>query len=63
MLKTRNPPTVAPPAAMYSHSVEIPPNARWLYTAGQVGVRLDGPITGLLSLDESWCPGRLSLSP
>lgn len=44
MLKTRNPSTVAPPAAMYSHSVEVPPNARWLFTAGQVGVRLDGSI-------------------
>jgi Putative translation initiation inhibitor, yjgF family len=44
MLKTRNPPTVAPPAAMYSHSVEVPPNARWLFTAGQVGVRLDGTV-------------------
>ena len=44
MLKTSNPPTVAPPAAMYSHSVEVPPNARWLFTAGQVGVRLDGTL-------------------
>jgi 2-iminobutanoate/2-iminopropanoate deaminase len=44
MLKTRNPPTVAPPAAMYSHSVEVPPNARWLFTAGQVGVRRDGTL-------------------
>ena len=29
---------------MYSHSVEVPPNARWLFTAGQVGVRLDGTV-------------------
>lgn len=42
MLTTRNPSTVAPPAGMYSHSVEIPPNARWLVTAGQVGIRPDG---------------------
>ena len=41
MLKTSNPPTVAPPAAMYSHCVEVPPNARWLFTAGQVGVRTE----------------------
>jgi hypothetical protein len=39
MLKTRNPPAVAAPAAKYRHSVEVPPNARWLFTAGQVGVR------------------------
>lgn len=44
MLKTQNPSTIAPPAAMYSHSVEIPPNARWLYTAGQVGMRPDGTV-------------------
>jgi len=42
MLKTRNPTTVHPPAAKYSHSVEVPPNARWLFTAGQVGVWPDG---------------------
>lgn len=44
MLKTSNPKTIAPPAAIYSHSVQVPPNARWLYTAGQVGVRPDGSI-------------------
>jgi 2-iminobutanoate/2-iminopropanoate deaminase len=44
MLKTRNPSTVAPPAGVYSHCVEVPPNARWLVTAGQVGVRPDGTI-------------------
>ena len=44
MLKTNNPKTVHPPAAMYSHSVEIPPNARILYTAGQVGTRPDGTV-------------------
>jgi len=44
VLKTRVPATVAPPNAMYSHSVEVPPNARWLYTAGQAGVRPDGTL-------------------
>ena len=44
MLKTRNPMAIAPPAAKYSHSVEVPPNARWLFTAGQVGMRPDGSI-------------------
>ena len=29
---------------MYSHSVEVPANARWLLTAGQVGVAPDGTI-------------------
>ena len=44
MLKTNNPSTIAPPVAMYSHSVEVPPNARLLYTAGQVGIRPDGSL-------------------
>ena len=44
MLKTRVPANVAPPNGMYSHGVEIPPNARWLYTAGQAGVRQDGTL-------------------
>ena len=44
MLKTRNAKTVAPPQAKYSHSVEVPANARWLYLAGQVGVRPDGTV-------------------
>jgi enamine deaminase RidA (YjgF/YER057c/UK114 family) len=44
MLKTNTPKTIAPPAAFYSHSVEVPPNARWLYTAGQVGMRPDGTL-------------------
>ena len=44
MLVTRNPANIAPPAAMYSHSVEIPPNARWLVTAGQVGVTPEGTV-------------------
>ena len=44
ILTTRNPETVAPPAGLYSHSVEIPPNARWLYLSGQIGVKPDGTL-------------------
>jgi 2-iminobutanoate/2-iminopropanoate deaminase len=44
VLKTSNPSTVAPPAARYSHSVQIPANARIVYTAGQVGLRPDGTL-------------------
>mgnify|MGYP006087617169 FL=1 len=44
MLKTRNPSDVAPPGGLYSHSVEVPANARWLVTAGQVGMAPDGSI-------------------
>ena len=43
MLIARNPKTVASPG-LYSHSVEIPPNARWLYVAGQIGKKPDGSM-------------------
>ncbi|MHC4043399.1 monoamine oxidase [Bradyrhizobium sp. Rc3b] len=44
MLVFRNPKTIAAPVGAYSHSVEVPPNARWLYIAGTVGNRLDGSV-------------------
>jgi len=40
----RNPDTVAPPIGRYSHSVEIPPNARILMVSGQVGMTADGSL-------------------
>ncbi len=33
----RNPTDVYPPSGKYSHSVQIPPGARILYIAGQIG--------------------------
>ena len=41
-LKLYVPDTIAPPAAHYVHGIEVPANARWLYTAGQVGLTPDG---------------------
>jgi 2-iminobutanoate/2-iminopropanoate deaminase len=43
-MKTHNPQTIADPAGTYSHGIEVPPNARWLYIAGQVGLRKDGTV-------------------
>jgi enamine deaminase RidA (YjgF/YER057c/UK114 family) len=43
-MKLFNPPKIAAPAATYSHGVEIAPNARWLYVAGQVGTKPDGTM-------------------
>ena len=42
MLKLYNPCAMAPSAAHYSQGVEVPPGARMLYIAGQVGVTADG---------------------
>lgn len=44
MNRTFNPKTVAPPLGAYSHAVEVPPGARWLHIAGQVGMRPDGTM-------------------
>ena len=43
MLTRRNPETVAAPNG-YAHSVEAPPNARWVHISGQVGVTVSGQI-------------------
>ena len=40
-MKVHNPPTVHT-APTYSHGIEVPPNARWLYISGQVGAARDG---------------------
>lgn len=44
MLTRITPAAIFPPAANYSHATEVPPNARWLYLSGQVGVAPDGKI-------------------
>lgn len=44
MLTTRNPTTIAPPFSDYSHGVEAPAGARWLYVSGQLGVAPDGTM-------------------
>ena len=51
------PDTVAPPmpAAKYSHSVEVPPNARWLYVSGQLGARPDGSVPETFDEQIEWC--------
>jgi enamine deaminase RidA (YjgF/YER057c/UK114 family) len=44
MLLPHNPPTIAPPAALYVHGMEVRPNARWMFISGQVGVHPDGTV-------------------
>jgi 2-iminobutanoate/2-iminopropanoate deaminase len=46
-MKVHNPPAVHT-APTYSHGIEVPPNARWLYISGQVGAGRDGkPLDGI----------------
>ena len=46
VLKKYNPDGIVKPFAAYSQGVEVPPNAGWLYIAGQVGVNPDGTVAG-----------------
>jgi 2-iminobutanoate/2-iminopropanoate deaminase len=48
MAIVHNPQTIADPIGTYSHGVEIAPNARWLYIAGQVGIKKDGTVPATL---------------
>jgi enamine deaminase RidA (YjgF/YER057c/UK114 family) len=42
--RVHNPSTVAAPIGSYSHAIEVPPNARWLYISGQIGIGPDGKV-------------------
>ena len=42
-MKIHNPPKVAPGTG-YSHGIELPPEARLLYIAGQLGISADGKM-------------------
>ena len=42
MLIRHNPSKIAAPLGTYSHGTEVSPNARWLYTAGQVAIDVNG---------------------
>jgi len=44
MAKFHNPQTIAAPIGTYSHGVEVPPHARSLYVAGQIGLAKDGSV-------------------
>ncbi|MDG1987738.1 MAG: RidA family protein [Halieaceae bacterium] len=44
MNKKHVPESILPPLAAYSHGIEIPPNARVLFTAGEVGLLPDGTM-------------------
>jgi 2-iminobutanoate/2-iminopropanoate deaminase len=56
MLRKHNPDSVVKSFAAYSQGVEVPPNARWLYVAGQVGVEPDGSVAkgSAAQVDRAW---------
>ena len=61
MFRKFNPKTIAPPAATYVHGLEVPPNARLFFVAGQTGMRPHGPVPG--SIEEQSGHGWRNNSP
>ena len=43
-MKIHNPGNVAAPTGPFSHGVEVPSDARWLYISGQIGLAPDGKV-------------------
>lgn len=43
-LRKLNPATIAAPLSAYSHGIEAPESARWVYVSGQVAMNSDGSI-------------------
>jgi enamine deaminase RidA (YjgF/YER057c/UK114 family) len=54
-MKTYNPAAVAQPTGPFSHGVETPANARWLYLSGQVGMAADGTVPTDLAGQAEQC--------
>jgi len=54
-MKIHNPSSVHP-GGTYSHGIEVPPNARWLYISGQVGVDAAGKMKDGVEAqtDQAW---------
>jgi len=44
MNTTLNPKSVHAPLGVYSHTVSVPPDARWVAVAGQVGINAKGVL-------------------
>lgn len=43
-INSHNPDTIHSPVGSYSHAVEVPPGARWLFISGQVGLTREGQV-------------------
>ena len=54
MLIIRNPKAVAPPFGKYSHGIEVPAGARWLYVSGQPGAMPDGTMAKGIEAQCQW---------
>jgi len=55
MSQSNNPDTVHPPLGAYSHTIEVPPDARWLVISGQVGIDREGQVAGGIESQSEQC--------
>ena len=44
MNESKNPDAVPPPLGTYKHTVEVPPQARWLVISDQLGIDREGRV-------------------
>lgn len=44
MNESTNPDTIHPPLGAYSHTIQVPADARWLVISGQVGINSKGRV-------------------
>jgi enamine deaminase RidA (YjgF/YER057c/UK114 family) len=59
MLRRLTAATICPPLANYSHAVEVPPNAGWLYVSGQLGITPHGTVPGSCAEQAEACFANL----
>jgi len=54
--KKHNPSAIARPVGTYSHGVEVPAGARWLFISGQLGSAADGSVAADFreQADQAW---------
>jgi enamine deaminase RidA (YjgF/YER057c/UK114 family) len=59
MLRRIIPDAISAPLANYSHATEVPPNARWLYVSGQLGIAPDGSVPDTFVAQAEACFANL----
>ncbi len=64
MIVKHNPTDVAAPVGPYTHGIEVPPGARLMFVAGQLGIAPDGtvPADARAQADQVWSNIRAILA-
>jgi 2-iminobutanoate/2-iminopropanoate deaminase len=56
MVRSHDPSTIHAPLGSYTHAIEVPPDARWLFVSGEIGMKPDGKLAEGIEdqLRQSW---------